>query len=389
MRRGPNGGLIVEAPDGRSAINALIVYLEFIDTSTAHILQARTVLEPLAAELVARHVSEDDVAELRFLLRNDAAEESRRADPFHKWVGDHCANPVVALLTDVLGVMTERYVRAPWRAPVPAVVAELQADAIGSHRAIADAVASGDSALARVRMSDHLDAVTTILAHDPAHRAPRRGPRFRDSPAGPNATLAEQLAGRMFDDITRQGWPTGEVLGSQPELMTTYGVGRAVLRAAIRLLEIHSVAMTRRGPGGGLVVMRPDQRAGIEASSVYLSFRGTTAHDLDVVRDAIALGAVEILGRAAWPSDSKTIHELQDAESKGVVALQLSLVHATENPVLCLFFDILIDLMDRLNAGQHINRATAGDATAKARVVSALAQHNWPLAQRRLRALHR
>ncbi|MET0450900.1 MAG: hypothetical protein ABW137_03600, partial [Mycobacterium sp.] len=100
-------------------------------------------------------------------------------------------------------------------------------------------------------------------------------------------------------------------------------------------------------------------------------------------------GAVEILGRAAWPSDSKTIHELQDAASKGVGALQLSLVHATANPVLCLFFDILIDLMDRLNAGQHINGATAGDATAKARVVSALAQHNWPLAQRRLRALHR
>src|SRR3954468_1140948 len=55
MRRGPNGGLFVVAPDAGPAARAMAIYLEYVGTSVEELVQARRLLEPLAAGLAARH----------------------------------------------------------------------------------------------------------------------------------------------------------------------------------------------------------------------------------------------------------------------------------------------------------------------------------------------
>ena len=54
MRRGPNGGLLVCEPDAAPATHAIIIYLEYLGTTTGELLDARLLLEPLAASLAAR-----------------------------------------------------------------------------------------------------------------------------------------------------------------------------------------------------------------------------------------------------------------------------------------------------------------------------------------------
>ena len=71
-------------------------------------------------------------------------------------------------------------------------------------------------------------------------------------------------------DVVDRGWPLGEVLGSQSELIERYGVSRAVFREAVRLVENQQVAFMRRGPGGGLVVTEPTVDAIIDAAVLYL-----------------------------------------------------------------------------------------------------------------------
>src|SRR3954451_14746773 len=56
MRRGPNGGLVIVAPDAGPATRALVIYLEFLGTSVEDLLAARLLLEPLAASLAAQTV---------------------------------------------------------------------------------------------------------------------------------------------------------------------------------------------------------------------------------------------------------------------------------------------------------------------------------------------
>ena len=63
---------------------------------------------------------------------------------------------------------------------------------------------------------------------------------------------------------------SGEVLGSEAELLERYQVSRAVFREAVRLVEHQQVARTRRGPGGGLVITEPTVGAVTDAVVLYL-----------------------------------------------------------------------------------------------------------------------
>jgi DNA-binding FadR family transcriptional regulator len=95
----------------------------------------------------------------------------------------------------------------------------------------------------------------------------------RDMPrpgADSNAKRAAKVADLIIEDVMALGWPVGEVLGSETELLERYQVSRAVFREAVRLLEHQQVARTRRGPGGGLVITEPTVGAVIDAVVLYL-----------------------------------------------------------------------------------------------------------------------
>src|ERR1700744_2985650 len=95
----------------------------------------------------------------------------------------------------------------------------------------------------------------------------------RDVPrpgADSNAKRAAKVADLIIEDVMALGWPVGEVLGSEVELVERYEVSRAVFREAVRLLEHQQVAQTRRGPGGGLGITEPTTGAVIDAVVLYL-----------------------------------------------------------------------------------------------------------------------
>src|SRR5271165_1596112 len=85
-----------------------------------------------------------------------------------------------------------------------------------------------------------------------------------------NAKRAAKVADRIVEDVMGLGWPVGEVLGSETDLLERYHVSRAVFREAVRLVEHQQVARTRRGPGGGLVITEPTVGAVSDAVVLYL-----------------------------------------------------------------------------------------------------------------------
>src|SRR5215469_7153261 len=97
---------------------------------------------------------------------------------------------------------------------------------------------------------------------------------------GPTKKLAELTSEKIEMRIIEMGWPVGKVIGSEADLLAEYGVSRAALREAVRLLEHHNVASMRRGPGGGLVVAEPDPDAVAHAAAVYLGYRKVSPPEL-------------------------------------------------------------------------------------------------------------
>jgi DNA-binding FadR family transcriptional regulator len=62
-------------------------------------------------------------------------------------------------------------------------------------------------------------------------------------------TLAQEVADRLIEGIINSGYPVGEKLPTEPELMKIYGVGRSSIREAIKILSIKGVLNVHQGVG--------------------------------------------------------------------------------------------------------------------------------------------
>lgn len=167
------------------------------------------------------------------------------------------------------------------------------------------------------------------------HAARRRRPGGGKAPADPeqadspnrssrSAKLGEMVATRIEREIMKAGWPVGRVIGSESELLEKYQVSRAVFREAVRLLEHHGTAVMRRGPGGGLVVRRPDAHAVIRSVALYLDSKQISADQLFEARTAIELIAVQL---AAERIDEEGVFRLRN-----VLAAERAAVEASGEP---------------------------------------------------------
>lgn len=119
------------------------------------------------------------------------------------------------------------------------------------------------------------------------------------------AKLAGRAAEQIVADVIELGWPVGQVLGSEAELLERYGVSRAVLREAVRLVEHQRVARMRRGTGGGLVIDEPDIDAVIGPAIIYLLRVDATLDQIFDTRILLEELAAELASqraaRAIWP----------------------------------------------------------------------------------------
>src|SRR6201994_3392066 len=151
MRRGPNGGLLICEPDAGPATRAVVIYLEYLGTTLTDLLNARLVLEPLAASLAAERIDEAGIERLRGVLR---AEEQWRPglpgprDEFHIALAEQSKNPVLELFIDVLMRLTMWYAL---RSRTDSATEPIEAldYTPHDHSEIVAAVTAGDSARAK------------------------------------------------------------------------------------------------------------------------------------------------------------------------------------------------------------------------------------------------
>jgi DNA-binding FadR family transcriptional regulator len=401
MRRGPNGGLLVCEPDAAPATHAIIIYLEYVGTTIGDLLDARLLLEPLAASLAAERIDEAGIDRLRAVL---GAEEHRTADPltprdeFHVALADQSKNSVLQLFIDILMRLTVRYAEDSRLDSARDAL-----DAIDrrhrEHAGIVAAVTAGDAARATTLSEHHAESVTAWLRdhHHPGSRARTRRGSSREAPQG---KLAEVLAAAIRDDIASSGWQVGEVFGSEVALLERYRVSRAALREAVRLLEYHAVATTRRGPGGGLVVAEPQAQASIDTIALYLQYRQPRREDLTLIRDAIEIDNVaKVVRRRDSPEvrDFLDRHRLlieqagDDPRKAGVeeFLFHTGLATLAGNAVLELFLRILVELFRRHWASTEQPIPSHGDLVdvrhAHLRIIEAIAQGDDSLARHRIR----
>ncbi|ROO84304.1 DNA-binding FadR family transcriptional regulator [Actinocorallia herbida] len=377
MRRGNGGGLYVTAPDHGPATRAIILYLEHGGTGVADLVRARLMLEPLAAAGAAAHIGESDIPALRAMVLPPGQERGAPADipamdVFHATLGRLSGNPVLRLFLHVLIELTDRFAtgEAVGRAgPVGEPVEH-------ARRRIVEAVVAGDAHEARAAATRYMEGVAEYIAARPSRDRALRQDRPAPAPDG-DAKLSELLAVRIHNEVVHRGWPAGELLGTETELLARYGVSRAVLREAVRILEHHAVATMRRGPSGGLAVTEPEPSAAVEMMALYLDYRRATREDLHAVREAVELGCLDLLlARRAEPRVTRALHAAVAAARDETATARVTFTEIAElagNPVLTLFLHIVTEL-----AGRHLRELRAeGGARGRAEVPDAVELSRW------------
>ncbi len=209
-------------------------------------------------------------------------------------------------------------------------------------------------------------------------------------PQRARAKLAGKVAARIATDVVEMGWPVGDVLGSEAELVARYGVSRAVFREAVRILEQQHVARTRRGPGGGLVIAEPTVEATTDATVLYLH---RVDARLDEVFEARLVLEEIVAGLAPARIDEADVERLRSIvrqEASGEIkdhrALHAALASMTRNPALELFVDILnwVSTLYLSDPRTIEARTFAASGHAHARIAEAVIAGNESLARHRM-----
>jgi DNA-binding FadR family transcriptional regulator len=384
MRRGPGGGLVVAAPR-RSAVAAAIgIWFSFVGVTIDEILEADVPLLTGACGLAAERIGEAGVARLRSQLSELEGSGSRGAPDvggLESTIAELSGNPALALFADAL-----RDVGAA-RLPPAARSGE---GGIARYRDIVEAIVAGDTGAAQARMRTALD-VARGRARDIGGRPPRR----RTELNGNEGKLGERVAAALRDDIEAAGWPVGDVLGSETVLSDRYGVSRAVLREAVRILEHHGALRTKRGPGGGLVVSRPDGAAVVRSAQIALEFGGVTADDLFEARAILEVATAGLAAERRTPETAAALRRGLEVERVGRNAavvfhdLHHALADAAGNRPLVLFVDVLAAItLSHVRPAQRTDEAVAAlsdDANrAHASIIAAVTAGDAALAQRRM-----
>lgn len=400
MRRGPSGGLFVRAPEPTGALRAMVIYLESIGTSLEDLIEARLLLEPLAVALVIQRLDEHGVDRLRSALApGDAAprQQTIRGHAVHVAIGDLSGNPAVALFIEILARLTERYSRIP-ESRSHVTDASTGSEADRAHREIIEAIVAADVTRAQLILRSHLHEMGTWLAGQAKLLSYQGRPMAAETVIG-GEKLSEIVAERIRHDIRLSDGRIGEVLGSEAALQERYGVSRSVLREAVRLLEYHSIAEMRRGPGGGLVIAAPNADASIETMGLYLDYRKIDIRDLLALQESIELGCVDnIVARINQPGVADRLRgslQIDETTPESDVLEAARVFHAeiadlSGNPILDLFLRVLLELWVRHSSALPVDQTIGGPrapelAAVHGAIVDALLVNDAALAKIRLR----
>lgn len=112
---------------------------------------------------------------------------------------------------------------------------------------------------------------------------------------------SDAVVGGLRRWIISQDLPVGHRLPGEVQLAERYGVGRAAVREALRLLERDGLVEVRRGVNGGIFVRHPEINQVGEVVSLLFATRGTTIGEWVDFRLLVEPAAAELAAANAGP----------------------------------------------------------------------------------------
>ena len=163
---------------------------------------------------------------------------------------------------------------------------------------------------------------------------------------------SEVVARQIVEDVLRRRLSPGGLLAPESVMLTQYGVGRATLREALRLLEAQGLVVLRPGPGGGTMLSSVDASDLGGTATLFFRLAGATYRELVQAITVVQPWLAEMA--ASRPDHKAAAIELFEAidvtdavrdEPQGVFrngpAFHAVVAKLSDNPVLSTFINAL------------------------------------------------
>ncbi len=153
-------------------------------------------------------------------------------------------------------------------------------------------------------------------------------------------SLAEQVAGKLQEQISLGRYKVNEKLPIEPELMKMFGVGRSTVREAVKILVNSGLLRVQQGAGTFVA----DATVGKEPFDQRLKRANNT--DLNEVRELIEMKIAEKAAQNRSDKDveeiSKHLHNRKEAAEKGLmkecieadINFHIAIAQASKNEIL-------------------------------------------------------
>jgi len=170
--------------------------------------------------------------------------------------------------------------------------------------------------------------------------------------ANKSEKVSDNIIAQIRDAILSGKLKPGDRLASEKELIDQFGVSKATMREALRVLEVMGLLEIRKGIAGGAFVAEVDMRTTLHAIVNFLHFQTVSIREITMLRYLIEPFVAQV---AAAKRTDKDIEKLEavigasittgDTEVSKEISFHRYLARMTENTLLTLIIDMIDNLL--------------------------------------------
>ena len=169
--------------------------------------------------------------------------------------------------------------------------------------------------------------------------------------------ISDQIIDQIRDAVLSGKLKPGNRLASEKELADQFGVSKATMREAMRVLEVLGLIEIRKGLGGGIFIAEVGMRTTIHSIINFLHFQPVSIKEITMLRFLIEPTVAQIAASKITDNDIKNLKKIlgeNPSPSTDEVSKEIGfhryLARLAENTLLILIVDFVDNLLDSIKS---------------------------------------
>jgi GntR family transcriptional repressor for pyruvate dehydrogenase complex len=165
--------------------------------------------------------------------------------------------------------------------------------------------------------------------------------------------ISDQIIEQIRNAILSGRFKPGDRVASEKELISDFGVSKATLREALRVLEGMGLVEIKKGIAGGVFIAEVDMKTTIHGIINFLHFKTVSIKDITMIRYLLEPPVAQIAASRIQPEDIVKLESMiveHPAVPDTIVSREIGfhryLARMTENPILILVMDFIDNILD-------------------------------------------